>query len=247
MRECQVLASLEVANVVRVFDTSGPDAAVPFIAMERLRGHDMASYLRERGRMTKRELLRMIREVGRGLDAAREAGIVHRDLKPRNVFLSNMPRGAASVWKILDFGIAKLAGEETMTAEHILGTPSYMAPEQASGGEVTHRTDLFALAVIVYRALTGRPAFTGDSVPAVLYQVVRRMPPAPSESGRSFPEEVDLVLGIALAKDPWDRFDSAAELADALDKAFRNKLPGALRERAERVLEKHPWDAEVKG
>jgi serine/threonine-protein kinase len=116
-----------------------------------------------------------------------------------------------------------------------------MAPEQAAGGDVSHRTDLFSLGVITYRALTGRPAFSGDSAAVILYNVVKEMPPRPSEISGRLGDDVDLMLGIALAKDPADRFDSAAELAEALEKALRGRLPGGLRERAEAVLEKHPW------
>jgi serine/threonine-protein kinase len=116
-----------------------------------------------------------------------------------------------------------------------------MAPEQANSGVVSHRTDLFALAAIAYRALTGRPAFGGDSAAAILYQVVNRMPPRPSEVAANLHADVDAVLAIALAKDPRARFDSAAEMADALAKAERGRLPQALRQRAAKVLAKHPW------
>jgi serine/threonine-protein kinase len=115
-----------------------------------------------------------------------------------------------------------------------------MAPEQATGGEVTHRTDLFALGVIAYRASTGRPAFSGESTPAILYEIVHEMPMRPS-SVASLPRDVDAVLAIALAKEPADRFDSGAELADALDRAARRRLPAAWRERAQDVLERDPW------
>lgn len=240
MRECELASRLEVPNVVKVLQTSGPDDAIPYIAMERLRGTDLSDHLRARGRMKMREVLRLIREVGRGLDAAREADIVHRDIKPRNLFFAQ-PSGGEAVWKILDFGVSKLSTEATFTHAHIVGTPSYMAPEQAQAGEVTHRTDLFSLGVIAYRALTGRPAFSAESPAAILYQVVNEMPPRPSELDPKLTEDVDLVLGIAIAKDPYDRFDSATELADMLEKAAKGRLPDAVRDRARRVLDKKPW------
>lgn len=241
LRECQLIRKLDVPNVVRVFDTSAPDDLIPFIAMERLRGTDLSDHLRARGRIGVRDALRLIRDVGRGLDAARKEKIVHRDIKPRNIFLADTAPGQRPVWKILDFGVGKLGGEATLTEHHIVGTPSYMAPEQAEGGEVTHRADLFSLGVIAYRALTGRPPFSADAPAAILYQVVNEMPPRPSHIHGRLHVEIDLVLGIAMAKDPWDRFDSAAELADMLEKAQKGRLPDAVRERAERVLEKHPW------
>jgi serine/threonine-protein kinase len=115
-----------------------------------------------------------------------------------------------------------------------------MAPEQASAGEVTHRTDLYALGVIAYRALTGRPAFTGDHTAETLYQVVYQMPPRPSEVARLH-LDLDLVLMIAMAKRPPERFGSAAELADALEAASRGALTAELRARAERIGMKQPW------
>ncbi|HEY8040593.1 MAG TPA: serine/threonine-protein kinase, partial [Polyangiaceae bacterium] len=145
-------------------------------------------------------------------------------------------------WKILDFGVARLAGEETLTQDQIVGTPNYMAPEQANGAAVTHRTDLFALGVIAYRALTGRPAFEGETTAEILYKVVHAMPPRPGELV-PLPPEVDLVLALALAKDPADRFDSAAELAQALDAASRGRLDAALRARAQRLLARLSWGA----
>lgn len=242
LRECKVAASLDVPNVVRVFETSEPDEPIPYIAMERLHGQDLSDYLRAHGRMRMTAVLRLIRQVGRGLDAARAKGIVHRDIKPRNLFLAEQQGTKRAMWKILDFGVSKLMSEQTMTNQSVVGTPSYMAPEQATGDEVSHRADLFALAVIAYRALTGRPAFPGDAPAAILYQVVHRMPPRPSDFAPKLNADIDDVLAIALAKDPWERFDSATELADALENASKERLPAALRERAARLHSTHPWN-----
>jgi serine/threonine-protein kinase len=241
VRECKLASTLDVPNVVKVYATSVGDDPIPYIAMERLRGTDLSDHLRAHGRMKMRDVLRLIREVGRGLDAARKAEIVHRDIKPRNLFHAEVGAGKRPQWKILDFGVSKLGGEATLTQQHIVGTPSYMAPEQAEVGEVTHRTDLFSLGVIAYRALTGRPAFSADAPAAILYQVVHEMPPRPSQIHARLNDDVDLVLGIDIAKDPWDRFDSAEELADMLEKASKARLPGAIRERARRVLDKNDW------
>jgi serine/threonine-protein kinase len=236
LREARIVASLNAANVVRVLEVSPPDARVPWLAMELLTGHDLADHLREHKRMGVKSALTMLRQVGLGLDAARGAGVVHRDLKPRNLFLSS--RG--DVWKILDFGVARLAGEETLTKDQIVGTPNYMAPEQANGAPVTHKTDLFALGAIAYRALTGRPAFEGEATAEIVYKVVHGMPPQPSEVA-PLPSQIDLVLAIAMAKDPADRFESAAEFAQAVDAASRGRLDAALRARAERLLSRLPW------
>ena len=241
-REAKIAASLDVPNVVRVLEIGGAEAPFPYLAMERLTGEDLADHLRRHRRLAHSKVVQLVSDVGRGLDAARKAGIVHRDLKPRNVFLSETPeKPPHRTWKILDFGVSKLTDSDgTQTKDQIIGTPAYMAPEQASGGEVSHRTDLYALGVIAYRALTGRPAFTGDHTAETLYQVVYQMPPRPSEVAR-IPRDIDLVLMIALAKNPSERFDTAMELADALEAASRGVLGAELRARAERLAMKQPW------
>jgi serine/threonine-protein kinase len=238
VREARIVAALTTPNIVRVLEVSPPEARVPYLAMERLVGQDLTDYLREHKRMGLRAVLTMIRQVGVGLDAARAAGVVHRDLKPRNLFFAE--QGTQQVWKILDFGVARLAGEETLTVDQIVGTPNYMAPEQANGEPVTHRSDLFALGIIAYRTLTGRPAFEGENTAEILYKVVHTMPPRPTRVA-PVPAELDLVLAIALAKSPDDRFDSASELANALEGAARGRLDANVRARAQRILAKLPW------
>lgn len=240
-REAKLAAALDVPHVVRILKVADVDAALPWLAMERLTGTDLSDWLRDHRRMSMARLLTLIRQLGVGLDAARAAGIVHRDLKPRNVFLAR--QGDEEAWKILDFGVSKLVTDDaTLTRDKIIGTPTYMAPEQVEGTAVTHRTDLFALGVIAYRALTGRPAFAGDTEGQILYKVVHGMPPAPS-TVVTCPPEVDLVMAVALAKSSADRFDSAAELAEALEGAARGSLSSELSARAERVLLRHPWDS----
>jgi serine/threonine-protein kinase len=239
VREARIVSNLNDAHVVRVLEVSAEDSRVPYLAMERLQGQDLTDYLREHKRMSVRGVLTMLRQVGSGLDAARAAGVVHRDLKPRNLFLAKV--GSQEMWKILDFGVARITGEETLTQDQIVGTPNYMAPEQANGGVVTHRSDLFALGVIAYRTLTGRPAFEGETTAEILYKVVHTMPPRPSGVA-SLPVDVDLVLAVALAKNPDDRFGSAAELALALDAAARGRLDAALRARAQKLLARLDWE-----
>ena len=237
-REAKVVASLDVPNVVKVLEVSAPNASVPYLAMERLVGRDLAELLREHKRMGIHSVLTMVRQIGCGLDAARSAGIVHRDLKPRNVFLAR--EGASELWKILDFGVARVVGEETLTHNQIVGTPSYMAPEQANGSTVTHQTDVYALGVIAYRALTGHPAFEGEKTAEILYKVVHSMPLRPSVAA-PLAKDLDLALTIAMAKDPADRFASAGELAGALEAAAGGALDEPLRARAERLLAARPW------
>jgi serine/threonine-protein kinase len=244
LREAKLTSSLSVANVVRVIEASGADAPIPYLAMERLHGDDLATQLRDTKRLGMRRLLTMLRQIGVGLDAAHAAGIVHRDLKPRNIFCARARKaGGDDVWKILDFGVSKLdSGEGTLTRGQIVGTPAYMAPEQAQARAVGPRADIFALGVIAYRALTGSPPFSGDTNVEILFRVSHDMPLRPSELAR-LPEEVDLVLAVALAKAPADRFGTAAELAQALDAASRGRIDASLTVHANRLLATLPWGA----
>ncbi len=165
-REMEIAARLESPHIVRVFTVSGPAAPVPFIAMERLGGADLATRLRSESRLPSDELVVLVEQVARGLEVARLAGVVHRDLKPHNVFHHEQ-----RTWKILDFGVSKvLDSEGTLTGEGIVGTPGYMAPEQASGGDVTHLADVYALGAIAYRCLTGRTPFKGRDLAELVYQ-----------------------------------------------------------------------------
>jgi serine/threonine-protein kinase len=199
---------------------SSPEAPVPYIAMERLHGVDLAARLRNenQNRMPSDELVILIDQVARGLEVARLAGVVHRDLKPHNLFHHD-----GSVWKILDFGVSKvLDSEGTLTGEGIVGTPQYMAPEQASGGQVTHVSDVYALGAIAYRCLTGRSPFKGKDLAELVYQVVHTPPVRPSALGR-VSNAIEDVLAIAMAKDPRRRFPSAVTFAQAFIAARRGR------------------------
>ncbi len=245
-REAQITSALAVANVVRVVEVGDPNASLPFIAMERLFGQDLADMLRAQKRLAIGRVLTMLRQVGLGVDAAHAAGVVHRDLKPRNLFCARAAgrKGGGEVWKVLDFGVSKLdRGDGTLTRGQIVGTPAYMAPEQARAQQgVDKRADIFALGVIVYRALTGSPPFWGDTSVEILFKVSHSMPAQPS-SLVSLRPEVDLVLAIALAKSPADRFQSVAEMAQALDAAARGRITPELADRADRLLRALPWGA----
>ncbi|MCE9574693.1 MAG: serine/threonine protein kinase [Deltaproteobacteria bacterium] len=244
IREAEIAASLDVPNVVRVFAIAGPDDEQPFLAMERLHGDDLAGILKRSPTLPIAEVAALVAQVGAGLAAAHAVGIVHRDLKPGNLFLAEV--GDARVWKILDFGVSKLAdGGGTLTQGHVVGTPAYMAPEQARGGELDYRADLYGLGVIAYRAITGRPTVANADVPAMLYDVVYRMPARPS-SLVGCPPAVDAVLAIALAKEPAERFASGAELAAALTAAAAGELSPARVARARRILATAPWGREVR-
>ncbi|MEJ7601367.1 MAG: serine/threonine-protein kinase, partial [Kofleriaceae bacterium] len=238
LREAETASRLDCPNVVRVLEVGTTAAEIPFLAMERLRGHDLAHQLRRHRKIQLPQARILAEQIAIGLEAARVAGIVHRDLKPHNVFLAETVN--ERVWKILDFGVSKSGGTGTLTRGHVVGTPAYMAPEQARGEDVDHRADVYSLAAILYRAVTGHPAFQGKDVPSTLYDVVYRVPSQPSLLA-SVSTDVDRVLAIGLAKQARDRFDTAAELARWFAAAVETRLDPEQRRRADDVIAKYPW------
>jgi serine/threonine-protein kinase len=238
VRETEAAAKLECEHVVGVIEVGTTVGEIPFLAMERLRGFDLAHHLRRKRKLSLAQVVAMVRQVGEGLRAARGAGVVHRDLKPHNLFLAE--KDGKMTWKILDFGVSKVGRSGTLTRGHVVGTPGYMAPEQARGDEVDWRADLYALAAICYRCLTGHPPFTGKDVPTTLYDVVYKMPTRPSALTEC-ELDGDRVLAIGMAKKADDRFQDAGELADALAAAAGATLQAGLRIRADVLIERHPW------
>jgi serine/threonine-protein kinase len=191
--------------------------------------------LRDKRAFAPDKVVDLLQQVGIGITAAGKAGVIHRDLKPQNVFL------AGTTWKILDFGVSRLADTgDTLTAGHLVGTPAYMAPEQARGARVDHRSDLYALGAIAYRCLTGHAPFSGGDIADVLYRVVHTPPRRPSSLAR-LPDDLDLALAIALAKQPDDRFVTAAELAAAIADALASSLPESIRVRGRALDDRGAW------
>ncbi len=233
LRELRTAAGVRSPNVVEVIAIG--DHPVPYLVMERLEGHTLSEILRGKRALSPEKVVDLVRQVGVGITAAAATGVIHRDLKPQNVFLS---RGT---WKILDFGVSRLHDHgDTLTQGQVVGTPSYMAPEQARGAEVDHRTDLYALAAVAYRALTGYPPFAAGDIAETLYRVVHTAPQRPSDLAK-LPGDVDAVLAIGLAKAPSARFATAAELGDALAAATKSALPDELRAHGEGLGARGGW------
>jgi hypothetical protein len=204
-----------------------------YLAMELLHGEDLGMLLRRRGRLTSAELLPIVDQLARGLEAAHAAGVVHRDLKPQNVFL--VGTGDTIRVKLLDFGVARLVeGSELTHSAMLIGSPGYLAPEQAVSelGEVGPRADVFALGTIIYRAVTGQSAFAARTPAAAVYEAVHVEPPPPSTLAPELPPDLDLVLALALAKRPTQRYASPTELARDLRAAFSGGLSDQSRDRA---------------
>jgi serine/threonine-protein kinase len=237
-REGVVAAGLNAPNVVRVYEVGTFDDGMQYIVMELLRGTDLATLLMK-SRLEHGELIEMVRDIAEGLEAVHTAGVIHRDVKPRNLF-----RTEEGVWKLLDFGVSRESSSGgTLTEGAVVGTPGYMSPEQAKSVPLDRRADVFSLGAVIYRCLTGQRPFGGSSVPTVLYDIVYRQPIRPSRLAPWLPLDVDLVLALALAKDPRDRFGGARDAFAALEAAFRGQLHESLREQARTLLVDWPWRA----
>ncbi len=241
LREADATARIDCPHVVRVFDVGTTAGSVPYIVMERLRGHDLAHELRDKRRLSLADAKAIAVQVADGLEAARAQGIVHRDLKPNNVFCAEAT-ATGRVWKLLDFGVSKMGDSGTLTAGNVIGTPAYMAPEQARAADVDHRADVYALAAILYRIVTGFPVFSGKDIAPMLYDVVYRVPNQPSKL-TPLPADVNRVLAIGLAKDRADRFETAVDLAAWFTAAVDGALTAEQRRRADAHIARAPWGA----
>ncbi|MFO0796704.1 MAG: serine/threonine-protein kinase [Gemmataceae bacterium] len=208
LREARAVAALKHDHVVTVYQ-AGEENGVPFLTMELLAGKSLDEWLRPDRRATPQQVLTIGRQIAEGLAAAHAAGLVHRDIKPANIWLE-APKGRV---KLLDFGLARGAGGGdpglTSTGD-ILGTPAYMAPEQARGQPLDHRCDLFSLGCVLYRMATGRVPFQGDSAYAVIVAVASEEPVPPRAVNPDVPPALEALIESLLAKEPADRPASAA-------------------------------------
>jgi len=237
LREAKTLASLRSPNVVQVLDF-GSDAETPYLVMEWLQGQTLGRRLTDQGRLSVRETSRILRDVCNAMALVHEQGLIHRDLKPENIFLCNV--GEQRVTKVVDFGIAKsLRGDMTASMKtrtgHMLGTPSYMSPEQCRGlKDIDHRADLWALGVITYECLMGKVPFEGEVLGDLLLRICMDPLPIPSQRGNGglpvVPAAFDAWFAKAVARDRTQRFQSALELAGALAVLSASESPASAPE-----------------
>jgi serine/threonine protein kinase/WD40 repeat protein len=219
-REAQAAAAVENDHIVRIYFV-GEDRGVPFIAMEYLRGKPLNEWMRKHLPASPQQILKIGYETALGLAAAHSRGLVHRDIKPANIWLE-APQGRV---KILDFGLARSAERDVhLTGTGVVvGTPAYMALEQARGLAVDHRTDLFSLGCVLYHLATGHRPFTGSNTLAVLTSLALDTPVAPCEVNSAVPKPLsDLILRL-IAKLPEDRPQTAAEVAEQLRRIFKGE------------------------
>jgi predicted Ser/Thr protein kinase len=213
IREARAVAAVKHNHIVTVYFV-GEERGVPYLAMELLEGEALDARLDREKKPPLRDVLRVGREIAEGLAAAHDRGLIHRDIKPANVWLEG-PR--ASV-KILDFGLARGASEPSHITQQgaVIGTPAFMAPEQANGEPVDFRCDLFSLGCVLYRLCSGRLPFQGRDTLSTLMAVVAHQPPPPAELDPSLPPALSDLIMRLLAKKPVERPPSAQAVADEL-------------------------------
>jgi hypothetical protein len=229
LREARAAAAIDHEHVISIYQV-GEANGIPFLAMPLLKGESLEERLRREGRLPLPEVLRIGREMAEGLEAAHASGLVHRDVKPSNVWLEAPPhpyaappntgerrRGEGGRVKILDFGLARGKGDAPLTQPGaVLGTPAYMAPEQADHKAVTLRCDLYSLGCVLYRMSTGQAPFKGRDLMNVLKQVLLETPRPIHELNPEVPPELSRLVADLMAKDPAARPARARLVADAL-------------------------------
>jgi serine/threonine-protein kinase len=226
-REAQITSALRHPGIVQVIDFNTAPNGLPFLVMEYLDGTDLAHVIARERPLPLGRVVDITGQLASALTAAHRKGVVHRDLKPQNIFLLPADGDEPERVKILDFGVSKIRSvsrEITGTAV-VLGTPQYMAPEQAEGrgDEVDAAADQFALAAIVYEMLTGRAPFAGETVAALVYQIVHAIPAPVTAFRPELPNEVQHVVARGLSKNKDERFASASDLAAALKLSMRGR------------------------
>jgi len=222
LREARAAARLRSPHVVRVYDYEVADGT-PYIAMEMLEGESLDERIRRQGRIDIAEVASILRQLAKALGEAHELGIVHRDLKPSNIFLARA--GEDEVVKVLDFGIAKetmnLSVEDKTESGVLVGSPHHMSPEQARGGQVDARSDLWCLGVVLFECVAGERPFTGANIADLVASICMDEIPTLSALRPEQGPSLDRFFEKALARNPAMRFQSAREMASAFEDASR--------------------------
>jgi len=226
-REAENAAKLSHPNIVRVYDRGESEDALPYIAMEHMKGGTLAENIRREGTLAWREAAKIAAQVAVALAEAHRRGVVHRDIKPHNVLLTGDPLTAAGSVKVGDFGIARAAAASTLTeTSMILGTARYLSPEQAKGEPAGPGSDLYSLGITLYQMLTGKVPFEAESPLAIAMRHVSELPPSPREANPDVPEDLAAVTLLLLSKDTLARYGGdALALAEDLERVCRGLKP----------------------
>jgi serine/threonine-protein kinase len=212
MREAQSAGVLSHPNIVTIFDMA-QEGDLAYIPMEFVDGPTL-DHLFHSTSLTGKQIFDILNQTAVALDYAHKRGIVHRDIKPANIMLQE-----SSAVKITDFGVARIQSQQATLAGTIIGTPNYMSPEQIQGHEIDGRADQFSLAVIAYELLTGEKPFAADSMPTLLFKIVREDPAPPQRLNPTLGWPVETLLNRAMAKDPAERYQTCSDFIRALDNA----------------------------
>jgi serine/threonine-protein kinase len=221
-REAETAGRLNHPNIVTIYDV-GEERGLAYIAMEYLKGRHLSDYATANHLLEPRKVLELVARTAEALGFAHKQQVVHRDIKPANL----MYDPSTDVLKITDFGIARLTGAGTTRTGIVLGTPSFMSPEQLEGRSVTGHSDLFSLGVSLFQLLTGQLPFAADTMTGLMQQIAEAPHPPLRAFRPDLPDCVDSVIDRALAKSPDSRFDSGAQMAAALDEC-RSRMPSGL-------------------
>jgi CHASE2 domain-containing sensor protein/predicted Ser/Thr protein kinase len=208
-REAQTAGRLTHPNIVTVYDV-GEELGMSYIVMEFVEGQPL-SRLMKKERLSAAQIKHVIYNAGMGLDYAHVNGVFHRDVKPDNIMVTS-----GGIVKVMDFGIARVVESSLTRTGSVIGTPAYMSPEQVNGQRIDSRSDIFSLGVILYELLTGRKPFKGDTVPALMFAIIKAEPVTPSDLDAKIDPGWDSIVRKALAKNRDDRYASARELAEAV-------------------------------
>lgn len=239
LREARAAARIEHAHIIPIL-TIGEEDGIPFIAMPFLKGEPLDARLKC-GRLAVPEILTIGRQVAEGLAAAHALGMIHRDIKPANIWLEKSASGTFNV-KILDFGLARVSGSDEHLTQSgaVMGTPAYMAPEQARALEVDHRADLFSLGVVLFEMSTGQRPFTGRDTMSILSSLAMDTPPAPITLNPDLPPILSNLIVQLLEKDRDKRIGSANDVAGVL-KNLQPESTVVVVARPKSVVEANPW------
>ena len=227
-REAQNAAALNHPAIVAVHDTGEaetPSGPLPYIVMEYVEGITLRDIVRTDGPMEPKRAIEVIADACQALNFSHQHGIIHRDVKPANIMISK-----AGAVKVMDFGIARAladSGNRLTQTSAVIGTAQYLSPEQARGESVDARSDVYSLGCVLYELLTGKPPFVGDSPVAVAYQHVRKDPVPPSQRHPGIAPELDAVVLKALAKNPENRYQTAADMRTDLIRVHSGEAPDA--------------------
>jgi eukaryotic-like serine/threonine-protein kinase len=218
-REAETAGRLNHPNIVTIYDV-GEERGLAYIAMEYLKGRHLSEYATASNLLEPRKVLEVVARTAEALGFAHKQQVVHRDIKPANLMFDP----STDVLKITDFGIARLSGAGSTRTGIVLGTPSFMSPEQLEGRTVTGHSDLFSLGVSLFQLLTGHLPFTADSMTGLMQQIAEAPHPPLRAYRPDLPACVESIIDRALAKNPEARFDSGAQMAAALDDC-RARIP----------------------